>query len=172
MEIFITLSVYYSMTMKTIKICAAALLLCSVAAVSCKNSGRNTSAPAALPEYSEKVVIKDGEVAGLLVEEKKNTYVVSVQDDVEISKRGAHVELWKASDGKGAVWLKDWGKQNVYAGPDTASEVVGTLTYEEGCLPDSYPCLGYENGWFALSKDGRKVFAPASALEWSAICTF
>ena len=160
------------MTMKTIKICAAAMLLCSVAAVSCKNSGRNSSAPAALPEYSEKVVIKDGEVAGLLVEEKKNTYVVSVQDDVEISKRGAHVEVWKASDGKGAVWLKDWGKQNVYAGPDTASEVVGALTYEEGCLPDSYPCLGYENGWFALSKDGRKVFAPASALEWSAICTF
>ena len=160
------------MTMKTIKICAAAMLLCSVAAVSCKNSGRNSSAPAALLEYSEKVVIKDGEVAGLLVEEKKNTYVVSVQDDVEISKRGAHVEVWKASDGKGAVWLKDWGKQNVYAGPDTASEVVGALTYEEGCLPDSYPCLGYENGWFALSKDGRKVFAPASALEWSAICTF
>lgn len=160
------------MTMKAMKICAAVLLLCAVAAVSCRNSGRNASAPAALPEYSEKVVIKGGEVAGLLVEEKKNSYVVSVQDDVEISKRGAHVELWKASDGKGAVWLKDWGKQNVFARPDTAAEVVGTLTYEEGCIPDSYPCLGYENGWFALSLDGREVFAPAAALEWSALCTF
>ena len=147
------------------------MLFCSVAAVSCGNSGKAASG-AGDPEYSEQVVIRNGEVAGVLVEEKDDTYVIGVQDDVEIGKAGAHVELWKAADGKGFVWLKDFGSQNVYAGPDTAAEVAGTITYEEGYVPDAYPCAGYEDGWFAFLLDGRKVYAPASVMDWSAICTF
>lgn len=159
--------------MKTVKTYAALTLLCSMAmmATSCRNSQSATAATAP-EEYSAQVVVRDGEVEGILKEEKATTYVVSVQDDVEVSKAGAKVELWKAADGKGFVYLKNWGKQNVYEKADSTSAVAGVLVYDEGYLPDAYPCKGYENGWFALELNSSKVYAPASSLEWSAINPF
>lgn len=159
------------MIMKKMKICAVLILLCSMMAVSCRNAGKSSTASGDT-EYSMRVVVKDGEVAGVLVEEKADSYIVEVQDNVEIDKAGAHVELWKASDGKGFVWLKDFGEQNVYARPDTGSEVVGTITYEKGCVPEAYPCLGFENGWFALRTSSRQGYVQSSLVDWSAICTF
>ncbi len=174
--------------MKPVRFMVAALL-CSIAIVSCKNwnKGKTANVNEQNPqnvenvsesnvqengEYAMEVVVKDGNCLGRLVVEKSDAYVVSVQDDYEVSKAGAHVERWKASDGKGVVYLKDFGKQKVYASPELNSKVIGKIEYEEGCLPDTYPCLGLENGWFKIRFDGRTGYIKATLMDWDAIDTF
>ncbi len=173
--------------MKSVRFVIVALM-CSIALVSCKNWNKGKSASSGEDaqnvenvcdgsvqdsgEYSMEVVVKDGNCLGRFVEEKSNAYVVSVQDDYEVSKKGAHVEVWKASDGKGVVYLKDWGKQKVYASPDSNSKVVGKIEYEEGYVPDTYNCLGLENGWFKISLGDKSGYIKASLMNWDAIDTF
>ena len=182
--------------MKTHKSIAALMALCTLLAVSCRNSNKSrpstetteaienteTSDPANTTEttaqaepannYEANVVVKDGECLGVLIEEKADTYRISIQDDIEIPKEGASVELWKASDGKGVVYLKDWGSEKIYAGPDASSEVIGTTTYEEGELPETYDCLGLENGWFKIQFADRQGYIQTFKVDWTAINTF
>ena len=179
--------------MKTNKSIAALMALCTLLTVSCRNSNKTKSAsetvetteaidPANTAEvtphaetannYEATVVVKDGECQGVLIEEKADTYLVSVQDDIEIPKEGASVELWKAADGKGVVFLKDWSSENIYASPDADSEVIGTTTYEEGELPETFQCLGLENGWFKIQFADRKGYIQTSKVDWTAINTF
>ena len=171
--------------MKTIKSISVLMAVCTLLTVSCRNS--NKAKPAAenagtveatettntTPDnYSANVVVKDGECLGILIEEKSDTYLVSVQDDIEIPKEGASVELWKAADGKGVVYLKDFGKENIYASPDAGSEVIGTATYEEGYLPETYDCLGLEDGWFKIQSADRQGYIQAEKVDWTALDTF
>jgi hypothetical protein len=179
--------------MKTNKSIAVLMALCTLLTVSCRNSNKTKSAsetvetteaidPANTAEvtphaetannYEANVVVKDGECQGVLIEEKADTYLVSVQDDIEIPKEGASVELWKASDGKGVVYLKDWGSEKIYAGPDASSEVIGTTTYEEGELPETYACLGLEDGWFKIQFADRQGYIQTSKVDWTALDTF
>ena len=169
------------------------MALCALLTVSCRNSNKAKSAaentetteaiePANTTEataqaetannYEASVVIKDGECQGVLIEEKADTYLVSVQDDIEIPKEGASVELWKAADGKGVVYQKDWGSEKIYAGPDASSEVIGTTTYEEGELPETYDCLGLENGWLKIQFADRQGYIQAEKVDWTALDTF
>ena len=136
------------------------------------NTAEPTSQADPANNYEANVVVKDGECQGVLIEEKADTYLVSVQDDIEIPKEGASVELWKASDGKGVVYLKDWGSEKIYAGPDASSEVIGTTTYEEGELPETYACLGLENGWFKIQFADRQGYIQTSKVDWTALDTF
>jgi hypothetical protein len=179
--------------MKTNKSIAALMALCTLLTVSCRNSNKtksasetvetteaidpaNTAEAAAQAEpannYEANVVIKNGECQGVLIEEKADTYLVSVQDDIEIPKEGASVELWKAADGKGVVFLKDWGSESIYASLDVSSEVIGTTTYEEGELPETFPCLGLENGCFKIQFADRQGYIQTSRVDWTAINTF
>ncbi len=144
----------------------AAALICASTFVSCKNGNKGNA------EFTMKVVVKDGDCLGRFVEEKRDAYVVSAQDDFEVGKTGAHVEVWKASDGKGVVYLKDFGKQKVYASPDSDSKVIGRIEYEEGYVPDTYPCLGLENGWFKIRFDDKSGYIKASLTDWDAIDSF
>ncbi len=173
--------------MKPVRFVVVALM-CSIALVSCKNWNKGKASSGDMNaqdvenvcdngvqdggEYSMKVVVKDGNCIGRLVEEKANVYVASIQDDYEVSKKDAHVEVWKAADGKGVVYLKDFGKQKVYSSPDSNSKVVGKIEYEDGYLPDTYPCLGLENGWFKIRLDDKTGYIKASLMNWDAINTF
>ena len=166
------------------------MALCTLLTVSCRNSNKdkpatetteatetaNTTEATAQAEtannYEANVVIKDGECLGVLKEEKADAYIISVQDDIEIPKTGASVELWKASDGKGVVCLKDWGSESIYDSPDASSEVIGTATYEEGYLPETYECLGLENGWFKIRFGDRQGYIQAEKVDWTALDTF
>ena len=175
------------------------MAICTLLTVSCRNSNKAKSAaentettettetpeaikPANTAEataqaepannYEANVVVKDGICQGVLIEEKADTYIVSVQDDIEIPKEGASVELWKAADGKGVVFLKDWGSESIYASPDASSEVIGTTTYEEGELPETYKCLGLENGWFKIQFADSQGYIQTSKVDWTAINTF
>ena len=170
--------------MKTNKSIAVLMALCTLLTVSCRNSNKakpatetaNTAEVTPQAEtannYEANVVVKDGEYQGILIEEKADTYIVSVQDDIEIPKTGANVEVWKASDGKGVVYLKDFGKMNIYASPDADSEVIGTTTYEEGELPETFQCLGLENGWFEIQFADRQGYIQTSKVDWTALDTF
>jgi hypothetical protein len=176
--------------MRTTKSIAALMVICTLLTVSCRNSN-NTKSASETPEaiepantteaiaqaepannYEANVVVKDGICQGVLIEEKADTYIVSVQDDIEIPKEGANVELWKASDGKGVVYLKDWGSEKIYASPDASSEVIGTTTYEEGELPETYKCLGLEDGWFKIQFADRQGYIQAEKVDWAALDTF
>ena len=136
------------------------------------NTAESTAQAEPVNNYEANVVVKDGECQGVLIEEKADTYIVSVQDDIEIPKEGASVELWKAADGKGVVCLKDWGSESIYASPDASSEVIGTTTYEEGELPETYKCLGLENGWFKIQFADRQGYIQAEKVDWAALDTF
>lgn len=121
---------------------------------------------------SMKVVICNGDVLGRYVSETEGTYVVEVQDTYSVKKEGARVELWKASEGKGVIYLKDFGKVNAHDEMDETSDTVFSLCYEEGCVPDTYKCLGYRNGWFRIEKDGTSGYIRERLVNWDSIDTF
>jgi len=119
-----------------------------------------------------KVVVCGSDVLGRYVSETKDSYVVEVQDTYPVEKAGASVELWKASDGKGIVYLKDFGKTNAYSEMEEDSEIVFSICYEEGYVPDTYKCLGYKKGWFKIEKEGIVGYIPERLLNWDSIDTF
>jgi len=121
---------------------------------------------------SMKVVVYNGEVLGRYISETDENYVVEVQDTYSVKKKGARVELWKASEGKGVVYLKDFGKVNAYAEMDETSDTVFSLCYKEGFVPDTYICLGYRNGWFQIEKDGTSGYIREKLVNWDSIDTF
>jgi len=121
---------------------------------------------------SMKVVTCNGDVLGRYVSETEDSYIVEVQDTYPVEKAGARVELWKASEGKGIVYLKDFGKANAYSEMNENSEIVFSLSYEECYVPDTYKCLGYRKGWFQIEKDGATGYIQERLVNWDSIDTF
>ena len=121
---------------------------------------------------SMKVVVADGQCMGRFVSETKTSYVADIQDTYEVPKAGAKVVEWKAEDGKGVVWLTTPGKASVYSSPDTGSKVIATARYEEGSVPDTYRCIGYSDGWYRISIDGKTGYIQSAIATWDAIDTF
>lgn len=62
------------------------------------------------------IVLEDGTVARFVAEDE-TTYTGDVQDTFTVDKEGASVEVWYACDGKGIVYLKDFGRVDAYAEP-------------------------------------------------------
>lgn len=119
-----------------------------------------------------KVVVSGNDVLGRYVSETNDSYVVEVQDTYTVEKAGAMVELWKASEGKGIVYLKDFGKANAYAEMDKDSEIVFYISYKEGYVPDTYKCLGFNKGWFKIEKDGIAGYIQERLVNWDSIDSF
>jgi len=121
---------------------------------------------------SMKVVVSDTDVLGRYVSETEDSYIVEVQDTYPVEKTGARVELWKASEGRGIVYLKDFGKADAYAEMNESSEIVFSLCYEEGDVPDTYRCLGFRKGWFRIEKDGATGYIRERLVNWDSIDAF
>ena len=117
------------------------------------------------------VILPDGMVARY-VSEDRNSYTCDIQDTFTVPKEGARVEVWRAADGKGVVFLKNHGLSPAFSEPDPDSAVVLDLVYEEGELPDTCPCLGLENGWFRIDAGGQPAYIEARYVFWDAIDTF
>ena len=115
--------------------------------------------------------LQDGFVARVLREED-DTYLCDIQDTFHVRKSDVKVELWTAADGKGIVYLKHSGKRPAYSEPDRNAAVVADLMLEKGYLPETYPCLGLEDGWFKIDVDGKQAFIQAEYVCWDAINTF
>lgn len=118
------------------------------------------------------VILPDGRVARY-VSEDDSTYTVDIQDTVTIGKEGANVELWSAEDGMGIVYMKAPGMVQVLYEPDPTAGVKCDIIYEEGMCPDTYRCLGLNNGWYEISLgEGGIGFVQAYLMNWDAIDTF
>lgn len=118
------------------------------------------------------VALQGGETAGQLIKDCGDTYLVEIQDTVHIAKAGVEIELWSAFDGRGVVYPKDFGQAPVYSSADESSEVLGTIAYEEGSVPETCPCKGYAPAWFRIDYNGRDAFVPESLFEWDFVDRF
>lgn len=117
------------------------------------------------------ILLRDGAVARF-VSESDSTYVGDIQDSFEVPKTEADVEIWYACDGKGVVFLKDFGVQPAFGQADETSSVAGQLRYDEGLVPVTYRCLGFKDGWFAIDVDGRTGYVREDKVIWDAIDSF
>ena len=119
---------------------------------------------------SAKVIVTEYDEVYRFLGEEGSTYHGEAQDHIWVDKDEARIEVWRAADGKGYLSLKDLGEEPVYAEPDKGSEVIGHLTWQEGFVPDSFPCTGTVRGWFkTVTYDGRPGYVRASSVEWDPI---
>jgi len=121
---------------------------------------------------SMKVVVSGDEVIGRLVEDTGDYYIVETQDRFQTEKKGKYVENWKASDGKGVIYMWDYGTEKAYSKPDTDSPVAFELLYERGYVPETYECKGYRNGWYEVELNGAKAYVKDDNVIWDAIDSF
>lgn len=119
-----------------------------------------------------KVVILQDRTVARYVSEDDETYTCNIQDTFSVPKEDAHVELWSASDGKGVVYLKEPGFRPSYSEPDPVSAIVLDLVYEEGCVPETYSCLGLTDGWYKIDMGESPSYIEAQYVNWDAIDTF
>ena len=117
------------------------------------------------------VILQDG-TAARYISEDEATYTCDIQDSFTVPKEEASVELWSAAEGKGIVYLKEPGFCPSYSEPDLVSAIVLDLIYEEGCVPDTYTCLGLENGWYKIDMGESPAYIEAKYVNWDAIDTF
>lgn len=112
------------------------------------------------------VVDARGECVGKLLRTNATTYTITGQDEFDIPKKGHTVVTYSAENGQGVLAMKNPGTVNVRSAPTTDAPVIGRLVCYEGDMPDGYPCLGKQNGWYRVS-DGRNIgFVRADLLEW------
>lgn len=120
----------------------------------------------------KKVIISEGGMVARYLSEDGDNYIGEIQDTVRMPKSRAMVDTWYACDGKGVVYLKDFGAQPSYAAPDSLSAVVGELRYESGYCPDTYSCKGYKDGWFVIETGGNTGYVREEYVYWDAIDSF
>lgn len=118
------------------------------------------------------VVNKAGNVVGRYVGETADKYSISVQDTTQVAKTGLHVELYSAEKGQGIVYLTAEGVVNVREKPTTESKVVAKIQNEEGMVPETYECLGFEKGWFKIKVDGKVGYVRMDLMAWDSMDTF
>lgn len=120
----------------------------------------------------KKVIISEGGMVACYLTEDEDNYIGEIQDSVWIPKSRAMVETWYASDGKGIIFLKEFGVVPSYSEPDITSNVVENLIYKEGTCPCVYDCMGYEDGWFKVRMSGSEGYIHEEYVLWDAIDTF
>lgn len=122
---------------------------------------------------SMKVVVdSSGNVVGRYVRTNADTYTVGVQDIFDVPKSGNSVVEYKASKGHGVIWCKKMGCVNVYSHASKKSEIIGQLIYEDGYVPETYPCLGKKHGWYKIKVSDKEGYVSAKLVVWDAIDTF
>lgn len=122
---------------------------------------------------SMKVVVDStGNEVGRYMRTNADTYTVGVQDIFDVPKSGKRIVKYKASKGQGVIWCKKVGRVNVYSHASKKSEIIGQLIYEDGYVPETYPCLGKKRGWYKVKVNNKAGYVPANLVEWDAIDTF
>lgn len=118
------------------------------------------------------VVNSNGEVVGRYVKTNSNSYTVDVQDSYDVPKEGNKIVTFSAENGQGVIWCKNFGKVNLRSTPSTQGTIVGKLFYEEGSVPETYPCLGKQDGWYKTKVDGKIGYVRSDLVEWDGMDTF
>lgn len=130
---------------------------------------------AVVPAFSQSmkmVVDADGKVLGRYVRTEVDSFTVGVQDIFNVPKSGNRVVTYRAEKGQGVIRCKKEGRVNVYSSPDSKSEIIGHLVYENGYVPETYRCLGRKRGWYKVRVGCRNGFVRSDSVEWDGIDTF
>lgn len=118
------------------------------------------------------IILSDGTVARYAGEDE-DSYTGEIQDTFSVPKEGSKVETWSAAAGQGVVYMKSPGMVQVLYEPDSTAGVKCDIIYEEGMCPDTYRCLGINDGWYEISLgEGGSGFIQAHLMNWDAIDTF
>lgn len=128
-----------------------------------------------LPVFSQSmkmVVDSEGYIVGRYVRTNANTYTVMVQDDYDVPKEGNKVVIFRAENGEGVIWPKNWGRVNVRSIPSTSGQIIGKLIYFYGDVPFTYDCLGKKNGWYKTIVNGKVGYVREDLVEWDGMDTF
>ena len=130
----------------------------------------------AMGQSMKMVVDSNGKLVGRYVSSDATTYTVCVQDDVKVPKKGHSVVTYSAQNGQGIIYRDQSrkGNINVRKQPTTNSAVVAKIADNtiEGCVPDTYPCLGKTNGWYKIRIDGKVGYVREDLVEWDGMNTF
>lgn len=119
----------------------------------------------------EMVVDRHGNVVGRFVSNNANTYTISVQDDSEVSKIGNKVVTFRAKDGQGILYTRR-KHVNIRQQPNLESTVIGQISYEDGYVPETYPCLGKTNEWYKIKVGNKIGYVRHDLVEWDGMNTF
>lgn len=118
------------------------------------------------------VVDSAGNIAGRYVRTNADTYTVGVQDIFDVPKSGHQTVTFRADKGQGVIWCRQTGSVNVHESPSAKAPVIGQLIYEEGDVPDTYPCAGRKKAWYKVRLDDKTGYVAADSVLWDAIDTF
>lgn len=122
---------------------------------------------------SMKMVVDNmGNVIGRYVKTNTDSFTVEVQDTYDVPQKGNKIVTFKAEDGEGVIWCKNPGTVNVRSIPSTKGNIVGKLSYEDGDVPETYPCLGKTDGWYKTQVNGKIGYVRADLAEWDGMDTF
>lgn len=113
------------------------------------------------------VVASNGEVVGRYVRTNATTYTVDCQDTFEVPIKGHKVVVFSAEKGQGFISCKKPGSVNVRSTPSTSGSKIGTLSYFEGDIPDTYPCLGKTNGWYKVRVGNKVGYVRQDLVDWT-----
>ena len=126
---------------------------------------------AASVDTMEMVVDNRGNLVGRYVQTNQNTYVVEVQDTMEVPRLGHKIVVYRARDGQGIVYTLRTNV-NVRQQPTLESPVVTQISVNEGYAPDVYPCLGKTKGWYKINVNGKIGYVRHDLVEWDGMNTF
>ncbi len=119
----------------------------------------------------EMVVDRHGNVVGRLISNNANTYTIGVQDDVEVSKIGNKVVTFRAKDGQGFLYTTR-KHVNIRQQPNLESTVIGQISYEDGYVPETYPCLGKTDEWYKIKVGNKIGYVRHDLVVWDGMVTF
>ena len=122
------------------------------------------------------VVDSKGRPVGRLVEIDETSYIVSIQDNCHIDKKGHRVVTFSAKNGQGVVYRDQTrtGNINVRKAPSIKSRVIAKIadTSAMGYVPETYPCLGKVNGWYKIRINGKVGYVRDYLMVWDGMSTF
>ena len=101
-----------------------------------------------------------------------DVHVVGMTGYVEVPVEGRHLVTYSADDGQGFVYTHR-SKVNVREAPNTDSSKVAKLpTCPEGEKPQTFPCLGFEFGWYKIRIDNKVGYVRGDLVTWDCANVF
>lgn len=125
--------------------------------------------------WSDLVVVDKDGMEYRFVGDCGEEYLVMAQDYGLIPKKGSRTYESSPFNGTGWVVAKEPGRYNVRQQPTTKSPVVGTITYEEGYLPEAYPCLDQVQEpdtwywWFKIRYGDKVGYIRTDLADWHSL---
>ena len=119
----------------------------------------------------EMVEDRHGNVVRRLISNNANTYTIGVQEEVEVSKIGNKVVTFRAKDGQGILYTTR-KHVNIRQQPNLESTVIGQISYEDGYVPETYPCLGKTDEWYKIKVGNKVGYVRHDLVEWDGMNTF